>query len=66
MKPIQVSVTIDVENPQTPLFEKRFSDNLIWADGHGVERIMSLLEKYLLRGASNRGGEVHGFPGTEP
>lgn len=46
MKPIQVSVTIDVENPQTPLFEKRFSDNLIWADGHGVERIMSLLEKH--------------------
>jgi PAS domain S-box-containing protein len=28
--------------------------------------LMSLLEKYLLRGASNRGGEVNGFPGTEP
>ncbi|HHH75848.1 MAG TPA: hypothetical protein ENL03_02335, partial [Phycisphaerae bacterium] len=46
MKPIRVAVTIDLENPQTPLFEKRFSDNRIWSDGWGVEKIIDLLDAY--------------------
>jgi hypothetical protein len=43
MKPVNVAITIDVENPQTPLLEKRFGDNRIWSDGHAIERIMEIL-----------------------
>ena len=50
MKTIYVSVTIDVENPQTPLFEKRFADNRIWSEGHGIERIIEILDKCGIRG----------------
>lgn len=48
---IYVSVTIDVENPQTPLFEKRFSDNRIWSDGYGIEKIIEVLDKYGVKGS---------------
>jgi len=46
-----VSITIDVENPQTPLFEKRFSDNRIWSDGNGIEKIIEILNKYGIKGS---------------
>jgi peptidoglycan/xylan/chitin deacetylase (PgdA/CDA1 family) len=44
MQPTCVSVTIDVENPQTPLFEKRFNDNRIWSDGWGLQKIIETLD----------------------
>lgn len=47
---IYVSVTIDVENPQTPLFEKRFLDNRIWSNGYGIEKIIEILDKYRTKG----------------
>ncbi len=46
-----LAVTIDVENPQTPLFEKRFSDNRIWSDGYGIGRIIEILDKYGVKGS---------------
>ena len=48
---INISVTIDVENPQTPLFEKKFSDNRIWSDGYGIEKIIEILDKYGVKGS---------------
>ena len=47
----KVSITIDVENPQTPLFEKQFSDNRIWSDGNGIEKIIEILNKYGIKGS---------------
>mgnify|MGYP006284739873 CR=1 FL=1 len=48
---IHVAVTVDVENPQTPLFEKRFSDNRIWSNGWGIEKIIDVLNRYNIKGA---------------
>lgn len=42
MRPVIVSLTVDTENPQTPLYEKRFSDNRLLAGGHAVQRIMDI------------------------
>ncbi len=47
----KISITIDVENPQTPLFEKRFSDNRIWSNGNGIEKIIEILNKYGIKGS---------------
>lgn len=48
---INIAVTIDVENPQTPLFEKKFSDNRIWSEGYGIEKIIEILDKYGVKGS---------------
>jgi len=45
----RVTITIDVENPQTPLFENKFSDNRIWSDGNGIEKIISIFNKFNLK-----------------
>lgn len=37
-----ISFTIDVENPQTPLFEKRFTENRIWSEGWGIEKLIEV------------------------
>ncbi len=44
MNRTRVAVTIDVENPQTPLFERRFRDNRIWSEGWGIEKIIEVLD----------------------
>ena len=44
-----VNITIDVENPQTPLFGNKFSDNRIWSDGNGIEKIISIFNKFNLK-----------------
>lgn len=43
MSKVDVCVTIDTENPQTPLFEKRFSDNRLYSDDWGIEKICTVL-----------------------
>ena len=51
MKPVLVSLTVDVENPQTPLFEKKVVRNLIRADGDAIQRILAVLDKHRLTGS---------------
>lgn len=46
-----ISFTVDVENPQTPLFEKRFSDNRIYGNGHGVEKIVEIFNNESITGS---------------
>lgn len=46
MKPVYVSVTVDVESPQTPLFERRLQDDGIWCNGHGLELLLTIFERH--------------------
>lgn len=50
MNTTKVSVTIDVENPQTPLYYKKFSDNRIWSEGWGIEKIIEVLDQADVKG----------------
>lgn len=40
-----ISFTIDVENPQTPLYLKRFTDNRIWSEGWGIEKLIEVFNE---------------------
>ncbi len=46
MNKIKIIFTIDTENPQTPLYQKKFSDNRIWSNGAGIEKIVALLNEF--------------------
>jgi peptidoglycan/xylan/chitin deacetylase (PgdA/CDA1 family) len=50
MKKVDISITIDVENPQTPLFLKKFKDNRIWSSGWGIQKIIEVLDRNDVKG----------------
>lgn len=51
MKPVYVSVSVDVESPQTPLLEKRLQGDGIWCDGNGLELLLTILERHGITGS---------------
>lgn len=42
----KIVITVDTENPQTPLYQKKYSDNRFWANGWGLEKIVEIFSKY--------------------
>ena len=46
MKPVLVAITVDLENPQEPLFERRLSGDLVWNPGLGLEKTLEPLKRH--------------------
>lgn len=44
MKELNICITVDTENPQTPLYSKKFKDNRMLSDGWGIQKICEMLK----------------------
>ena len=42
----RLTITIDTENPQTPLYQKKFYDNRFWSNGNGIQKIVEILNEF--------------------
>ena len=51
MKPVFVSVSVEVESPQAPLLEGRLQGDGIWCQGQGLELLLTILERHGVTGS---------------
>ncbi len=47
---VPLFISIDVENPQTPMFNHNLKDNRIWSNGWGIKKIIEVFNNNCIKG----------------